>query len=201
MDAKQRSVEIVSERRLLDDFFKVDEAQLRHEKFGGGMTDTIRRLSFERGDSVAVLILDTDSDELVLVEQFRYPTYHKGPAWLVEVVAGVLESDEDPEATVRREVLEETGYSVHRVEHIATFYLSPGGSSERILLYFAEVNASDRVAEGGGKSEEGEDIRLVRLRRDKIDGALKEARFSDAKTIIALQWLQSQASMREANRD
>ena len=46
----KRKVEIISRKRVLDDFFKVDEAYLRFERFDGTMSEVVRRLNFERGD-------------------------------------------------------------------------------------------------------------------------------------------------------
>jgi ADP-ribose pyrophosphatase len=48
----------------------------------------------------------------------------------------MVDKNETPEAAIRREILEETGYNVEKLKHISTFYVSPGGSSERIMLLF-----------------------------------------------------------------
>ncbi len=191
MDTPERRVVVDSKKRIFKDFFWIEEAFVRYERFDGQMSESVRRLSFERGDAAAAVIEERETGDVLLVEQFRYPTFGKGPGWLVETVAGIVEDGEDPEVTVRREVLEETGFQVRDVELIATFYPSPGGSSERIFLYHVEVSASDRVAEGGGVGDEHEDIRLVRIVRNDLAEAITSQRFSDAKTIIGLQWLLS----------
>ena len=67
-----RKVKIEQTNRLLDDFFKVDEAFLQFEQFDGEMSPTVRRLNFERGDGVAALVLNADTDKLILVRQYRY---------------------------------------------------------------------------------------------------------------------------------
>jgi nudix-type nucleoside diphosphatase (YffH/AdpP family) len=180
--------------RILDDFFKVDEAHLRFEKFNGQMSRLVRRLNFERGDSVAALIFNPETRKLILVNQFRYPTCEKGPGWICEVVAGALEKDEEPEAAVRREAIEETGYSPTKLEHISTFYVSPGGSSERIILYYAEVSDKDKVGPGGGVATESEDIQLVTLTLDDALAQIADGRIIDAKTIVGLYWLQNKVN-------
>jgi nudix-type nucleoside diphosphatase (YffH/AdpP family) len=177
-------------KRLLDDFFKVEEAYLRYERFDGAMSPVVRRLNFERGDSVAALIYKPDIKRIVLVNQFKYPTYEKGPGWITEIMAGVIDEGEDPETAVRRELLEETGYGSCGLEHISTFYLSPGGSSERIILYYAEVQDS-KTASGGGLSEEGEDILNVELSIEDALAQIATGEIVDAKTIIAIQWLRN----------
>jgi ADP-ribose pyrophosphatase len=190
--SSSRRVQIEERSRLHDDFLSVDEAILRHERFDGSMSEPVRRLSLERGDAVAAVVLERESREVLLTEQFRYPTQAKGPGWVVEAAAGVVADGEDPESALRREILEELGYRVAELERIATFYVSPGGSSERVTLYFAEVSVADRVADGGGLDDEGEDIRMVRLPLHQIDEALETNRFVDAKTIIGLMWLQQE---------
>ena len=185
-----KRVRVEQKKRIFDDFFKVDEALVRYEKFDGQMSESVRRLNFERGDAVAVLIFNRETRRMILVNQFRYPTYEKGDGWIVEVVAGILGKGEAPEEAVRREVLEETGYRVGEVISIFTFYPSPGGSSERIFLYYAEVENSDRVSGGGGLSSEHEDIEVMDYSLSEIRGALENKKIIDAKTIIALMWFE-----------
>ena len=185
-----RKVIIDHTRRILDDFFKVDEGYLRYERFDGTMSPVVRRLNFERGDSVAALIYKPITKRIVLVNQFKYPTYKKGPGWITETMAEMIDEGEDPQTAVRREILEETGYDLRTLEHISTFYLSPGGSSERIVLYYAEVD-DRKITEGGGIAAEGEDILNVEL---SIEDALKQinsGEIADAKTIIAILWLRN----------
>lgn len=184
-----RRVIVERKRRLLDDFFKVDEAYLSFERFDGRMSPRVRRLSFERGDAVAGVLVDRGADCVVLGEQFRYPTHDKGPGWILEAVAGMIERDESPEETLRREVQEELGYTLERVEPLCTFYLSPGGSSERVFLYYGEVSRSSRIGDGGGVAAEHEDIRVVELPLRELDDALRAGRILDAKTLVGLLWL------------
>src|SRR5262245_8641452 len=77
-----RRVEVRNRRRLLDDFFKVDEAEVSFERFDGSMTPPVRRLVFERGDSVAAVVFDRDAKRLLLTEQFCFPMFDMGSGWL-----------------------------------------------------------------------------------------------------------------------
>ncbi len=195
-----RNVEIQSKRTVFDDKFKIDEATLRFQKFNGQMSDTVRRLVFERGDSAAALLFNKDTQKAMLIEQFRYPAYEKGPGWIREVVAGVIDQNEQPEETIRREIREEIGYEVREpLTHIATFYVSPGGTSERNMLYFAEVSNADRVSAGGGKVSEHEDIELVEMTLPELWQALDNGDIVDAKTLIAVQWLRNRVNNNTTN--
>ena len=102
----------------------------------------------------------------------------------------MVKPGEEPEAAMRREILEETGYQVRELKYIGKFYLSPGGSSERIFLYYAEVGESDRVEAGGGAAGEHEDIRLVEYSKEEIERVLDRREIVDAKTLVAVQWWQ-----------
>jgi nudix-type nucleoside diphosphatase (YffH/AdpP family) len=181
-----KRVDVRGKRRLLDDFFKVDEVTASVERFDGTMSEPRRLLVFERGDSVAALVWLEDAEKLLFTEQFRLPTLEKGPGWLLEIAAGMVDRGEAPDAAIRREIEEELGYRVEGVQAIAHFYVSPGGSSERIWLYSVDAREPTRVSSGGGIGDE--DVRVVRMTADEAREALAAGRFVDAKTIVALQW-------------
>ncbi|MCP5103694.1 MAG: NUDIX domain-containing protein [bacterium] len=188
----KKKVEIKEKTRVFDDFFKIDEVFLSHERFDGTMSPVMRRLSFERGDSAAALVWNRESKTVILTNQFRYPTYEKNSGWLIEVVAGVVDRDEPPDQCIRREILEETGYDSKFIKHINTFFVSPGGTSERIILYYAEVTGSDKVSGGGGLESEHEDIQVLEYAWPELEELLEAGQIIDAKTIIALMWFQKE---------
>lgn len=187
-----KKVTLLSQKRVFDGFFKIDEAHLQHELFKGGMSPELTRLNFNRGDSAAVVLHDPLSDTIILTEQFRYPTYTKNHGWVLEIPAGSIEADEiaDPTLTLRRELLEEIGYSVTRFRKIASFFVSPGGTSERIHLFYAAITPKDKVTAGGGVVSEGEDVRMVSMGVQEALDKITSGAIMDAKTIIGLQWLQ-----------
>ena len=187
-------VEIVSRVRILDGFFKIDEVEFRHQRADCSMSPVLKRVSLDRGDGVAVVVHNTEADTVVLVRQFRYSTYVKGPGWMLELAAGVIETDQSPEQTMQREVLEETGYRVGESEFIGSYYLTPGGSSERILLCYCQVATADRLQTGGGLEEEGEDIETVELPLSDVWDRLDNGEIVDAKTAIGLHWLRNRLS-------
>jgi len=180
-----KKVEIHQRRRLLDDFFRIDELTLSHELLDGRMSRPLRRLVLERGDAVAVLLYRPADQRVVLVRQFRAPIGD----WLLEVVAGIPEPGEEPAAAGRREALEETGYQVEALAPIGAIFTTPGGSSELIHLYYAQVEEGRRLAPGGGCVEEDEDIEVVELGLEEVWALLDQGRIGDAKTLIALNWL------------
>jgi ADP-ribose pyrophosphatase len=187
-----RRVEIINKTRAYDKYiFRIDEVTLRYETYAGAMKE-VTRLNLDRGDSAAALVHNRDRNTLLFTEQFRYSTYEKGPGWLLELPAGIVEDGEDPRITILRELEEEIGYRSSGLHLIATFYVSPGGTSERIHLYYIMVNDSDKVTDGGGLEHEGEDIRLVELPVAEIFRRMDHGEINDAKTLIGLQWLRLQ---------
>ena len=186
-------VEKAAPLRVYDGFFKIDKYNVRHELFSGSMGGEQTIEVFERGDAVAALLFDPIAEEVILVNQFRLPTMVRGAGtgWLIETAAGMIQPGESPEACLRREVIEEVGYQLTELSEIARFFSSPGGTSERIYLYYAEIRTADKVGEGGGKPFEGEDIRIERLKLETFFQKLLNREFEDPKLIIAGQWLKS----------
>ncbi|MFZ1107687.1 MAG: NUDIX domain-containing protein [Rhodomicrobium sp.] len=202
-------VEIVNPRRLLDAFFKVDEYTVSHERFDGAMSEPRPILVFERGDAVAALLYDPERRVVITVHQFRLPTREKGQGrgWLIEAVAGMIPTDESgkpvetPMQTLIREVREETGYQLTRATAVARFFSSPGGSTELIYLYYAEVRKVDKKAEGGGLATDGEDIEIVEYPIEDFFARLTRGEFEDPKLIVAGQWLMAQRGALRAEFD
>jgi len=187
-----KKVSIEQKKYIFEDIFKIEEAHLRFEKFNGEMTDPVRRISLERGDSVAVVILNLTTNKIILVSQFRYPSYNNGQGWLIETIAGMVDPGESPEETARREVEEEIGLNISTLEFISTFYLSPGGSSERIHLFYSEVSGENAKYKGtGGLISEGEDIKAEELSLEEALGKVRSGEIMDAKTIIGIYWLEN----------
>jgi nudix-type nucleoside diphosphatase (YffH/AdpP family) len=193
-----RKAVIERQRRVFDDdFLKVDELFVAHEQIDGKLAPAQRRLVYERGDAAAVLIFNAERVAVVLVEQFRVPALvgrrrddpQTADGWMVETIAGTIDAGETPEAAAIRETREETGYQLQRVELIGKFFSSPGGMSERIFLYFAEVSDADRSGQGGGI--DGEDMRVVHMATEELFGRLQRGTIDDAKLCLAAYWLKS----------
>ena len=192
-----RAAAITQRRRLFDDFFKIDELMVAHQKNDGTTSSVQRRLVFERGDSVAVLLFNRDRNTIVLVEQFKVPALvarrRDEPittdGWLVETLAGMIDAGETPQTAAIRETLEETGYRIATPELIGRFFASPGGTSERVFLYFAEVGDTDRVSAGGGI--EDEDVKVLEVGLDQTFEQLAGGLIEDPKLAIAAYWLQN----------
>jgi ADP-ribose pyrophosphatase len=194
---KPTRVELGTPSPRFKGFFSLDEYPVRFERFDGSMSEEQKLLVFERGDAVAALVYDTEEQEVLLTDQFRLPVHlrktaegerHKG--WLLEVPAGMIREGEKGRETMARELVEEIGLrvQVEEIEQLFRFFVSPGGTTEQITLYFVQVRRALSVG-GGGNVAEGEDIGSVRVPVDELFARLDRGELEDAKTIIAALWL------------
>jgi len=194
MAAKKRRADVRSKTTVFKGRYKIDEYVFDFDRCAGkGRLTDVVRLVFERGDSAAALIHDIDRDVIVLAEQFRIATQEKGPGYIVEAIAGSVEDDEDPEACIRREMMEEVGYRAGDLTFVSNGYVSPGSSSERIFLYYAPVRTKDLVdPKASGLAAEKEDVRRVEFTREAFLAKIDKAGFADAKVMQLGFWLKAQ---------
>ncbi len=176
-------------------FFTLEKSRLQFEKQDGSLSKQVVRENFYRGDSVAALVYDLKEKLILLVRQFRYPVYTVEPekAWMLELVAGSCGRYENPVDTMTRELNEEVHIDVDRasLQRFASFFVSPGGTSERIYLYGCETDLANYKHEHGGLEDENEDIEIVLMGFKETFLLLDNNTIFDAKTIIALQHLKS----------
>ena len=128
----------------------------------------------EHPGSVAIVAVDLE-ERVTLVRQPREPARKK----LLELPAGTLEEGEDPLATARRELEEETGQSGGEWRELAAFYTTPGFCRERMYLFVAEG-----VDSGEARQEADEEIEFVAVPVAELRTLVRE--LEDAKTIAGL---------------
>lgn len=73
----------------------------------------------------------TEDNKLIMVRQYR----HAADIVSLEIPGGVIDGDELPEDAIRRELLEETGYSFKSAELIATLYANPATANNVTYTY------------------------------------------------------------------
>ncbi|EIV8645447.1 ADP-ribose diphosphatase [Vibrio parahaemolyticus] len=184
-----RDVEIISKESVFEGFFKMVKYRFKHKLFAGGWSDVVEREMFERGHAAAMLPYDPKTDQVVIIEQIRVGALEHEHPWQLEIVAGMIDRDESAEEVIRREAEEEAGITVGRVASVTSYYPSSGGCSEKLDVFVGEVDASK--AHGiHGLDYEDEDIRVHVLSREQAYQWVKDGRFENGASIIALQWLQ-----------
>lgn len=185
----KKQFEIVQKEIVYQGFFRMLKYHFKHTRYAGGWSGTINREVFERGNCVAVLLYDPNTDQVVLIEQFRAGALQRPDrVWLVEIVAGAIEEGETAEEVAYRESIEEAGCEIEQLIEISQFYTTPGGSSERLTLYCGKV---DSTQAGGihGLDHEDEDILVRVVTFDEAYRMLEDGDIESAIPIIAIQWL------------
>ncbi|SQI45334.1 ADP-ribose pyrophosphatase [Serratia plymuthica] len=185
----KNDVEIIARETLYRGFFSLNLYRFRHRLFNGDMSPEVKREIFERGHAAVLLPYDPVRDEVVLIEQLRIAAIDTSSSpWLLEMVAGMIETGENVEDVCRREAQEEAGVEVGRCKPVLSYLASPGGTSERLSIMVGEVDAT--TAEGiHGLEEEHEDIRVHVVSREQAYRWVEEGAIDNAASVIALQWL------------
>jgi len=127
------------------------------------------------GASAALPILN--QEEVILVKQYRYCVKES----LFEIPAGIIEPNEAPEQTIKRELEEEIGYTSDSFESILTYYSSPGFTNEKLYLFTAK-----RLRKKFGKQDEDEFTEPVVVKIQDAIKMIKRGEIKDGKTIIAI---------------
>lgn len=166
---------------------------LRRVDFGyrdrHGTWSSHQREAYDRGNGATILLIDWSRRTVLLTRQFRIPAYLNGhvDGMLIETAAGLLDQD-DAATAIRREAIEETGYNVRKVTPLFELFMSPGSVTERVAFFVGEYTTEDRVGQGGGLVEEGEDIEVIEVDLDEALHYVDDGRIVDGKTVLLLQW-------------
>ena len=116
-------------------------------------------------DSVAILLYHKTKDSFVLVKQFRPPVYvcDNNHEFTYELCAGIIDKESSIEQIAKEEIDEECGYDVQveKIEKITSFFTNVGVSGAKQHLFFAILDESMKIHEGGGIHTES--IELVYL--------------------------------------
>lgn len=160
---------------------QVDEVELPNGK-------TSKREIVKHPGAVAILAL-TEENKIILVDQYRKPMERA----LVEIPAGKLEPGEKPELTAVRELEEETGYECEKLDHLISFYTSPGFADELVHLYLATGLTKK---ENPKSADEDEFVELIEVDLDEAVQLVNEQKIYDAKTAYAIQYLQLKEALK-----
>jgi nudix-type nucleoside diphosphatase (YffH/AdpP family) len=144
---------------------------------------------YDRGNGATILLYNKSKKTIILIKQFRLPTYLNGNAtgMLIETCAGMVEQ-ENTEACIKRETEEETGFQINKVEKLFEAYMSPGALTEIIHFFKAEYTSEMKISQGGGLASEQENIEVIELPFDHAYKMIATGEIKDAKTILLLQY-------------
>lgn len=148
---------------------RVDEVMLSNGK------KTTREI-VEHSGAVAIIPI-VDKDRIFLVKQFRKPIERE----LIELPAGKLEGEENPEECAIRELEEEIGYKAGKIKNLITIYTSPGFANEIIHIYVAWDLKKTKV-----NRDEDEFMDIIEVNFQEVIKMIHDGQIMDAKTIAGI---------------
>ena len=189
MNPKVKNVEKIL---LSDNWYTLNKVVFDYQNRDGSWSSQARE-SYDRGNGATVLLYNREKQTVILIRQFRMPSYLNGNSdgLLIETCAGLLDGD-DPETCVLKEADEESGIRPRKAEKVFESYMSPGAVTEIIHFYVAEYTDADRVGPGGGLDSEQEDIEVLEVPFEKALEMVSDGTIRDAKTIMLLQYAKLQ---------
>lgn len=179
------SIKILKEKEEKTGIFKIVHSEIEHTISSDKKVE-YNRSKVEREDAVAVLIRNIDTQKFIFVRQYRYPVSGKTNPMMLEIVAGRIEKKDSPEETAKREVEEEIGYKLEKLTHLISYFTSPGYSSEKIHVFFANVEEKNKISSGGGLKEENEFLQIEEYDSNQVVEMMKNEKIQDGKTLMAL---------------
>ena len=172
---------------LSHDWFLLQKTTFDYRRSDGSWQRPTRE-TYDRGHGATILLYNRERRTVVLVRQFRFPTWGEGhDGFLIEAAAGLLDRA-SPEERIKAEVEEETGYRVSEVRKVFEAFMSPGSVTERLYFFVAEYDAASRTGDGDGIAEEGEDIEVLEVPMAEAMAMVADGRIADGKTIMLLQY-------------
>jgi len=130
----------------------------------------------EHSGSVVIIPVD-EKGNVLLVRQYRHATGGD----LLELPAGTLDEDEDPEVCAAREIREETGMAAGNFTRLGDFYLAPGYSTEFMVVFLATELSHNPL-----DADEDEFLSVESIPIAKAIQMAERGEIPDAKSLAAL---------------
>jgi ADP-ribose pyrophosphatase len=130
-----------------------------------------------RHPGAVIVVPILDDGRIVMIRNYRITVER----WLVELCAGTIEHNDPPIQTAKRELIEETGFEAGKIEHLASFYTTPGLTDEMMHAFVA-----CDLKDVGQDLEDDEMIEVVKLTPGEAMGLISSGEMVDAKSMVAL---------------
>ena len=179
---------IINKINLHSGFYKMNKYEIMYQKHDGTWTDNLEREIFGGANVSALLPYDPIKDEIILLQQFRTGVISRyDDELLYEIVAGMIDENETPEESAKRECIEETGCIVKKIIPIQNYFPAPGSSESFYHVFLGEIDSIDGKKIMGLKSE-NEDILVQSFKVKDVREMLINKVITNGVTLIALQW-------------
>ncbi|WP_339700578.1 GDP-mannose pyrophosphatase NudK [Algoriphagus aquimarinus] len=187
-----KDIKLLKTEVLSDNWYTLRKITYGYTKKSGEVITQTREV-YDRGNGATILLYNQQQKTVILIRQFRLPTYTNGneTGMMIEACAGLLDKD-NAEDCIRRETEEETGYVVKDVKKVFEAYMSPGSVTEILYFFIAAYSKDMKVSEGGGVDHEEENIEVLEMPFDEALEMVSTGEIKDAKTIMLIQHLRLQ---------
>jgi len=158
---------------------KVINVDIDTVEFPNGRTGELEMVRHPGASAVVPFLTDPagDDPQLLLVRQFR----HAADGFVYEIPAGKLDGKEDPAVCAARELREETGCTAARMEHLCTFFTTPGFTDEKIHAFMAVD-----LTRGDTEQEQDEIMSLETVTLSRALEMIKTGEVNDAKSALSI---------------
>jgi ADP-ribose pyrophosphatase len=148
-------------------------------RFPDGSTGELEMIRHPGASAVVPFLSDPQSEDpqVLMIRQYRYAA----DGYLYEIPAGRLDKGEQPRDCAVRELKEETGCTADRMDHLLSFYTTPGFTDEKIHLFMATG-----LVAGETKHEADEFLDLEPMLLSRALEMVESGEIVDAKTALAL---------------
>jgi len=170
---------------------------IEYPKISNDQNTEVVRHVISKEDAVGVLLFDPHQQSFVLVKQLRWPAQlnlfpDQENGILPEVVAGNIDEGETPATAARREVMEETGYVIGEMALFGEYFASPGYSTEKLFLYYAEITPEIRARRVTPRLDTTEDLKVVEWSVEEAQEKMETGAILDMKSHLSFLWYFSQ---------
>ena len=161
---------------------KVINVDIDTVEFPNGSVGELEMVRHPGASAVVPFLTDPNGDDpqILLIKQFR----HAAESFIYEIPAGKLDGEEPPIECAHRELREETGCTASRMEHVYTFYTTPGFTDEKIHVFMASGLSRGEVAH-----EKDEFMTVETVTLSAALELVKKGELVDAKTALALLYV------------
>ena len=168
-----------SRRAYVGRVFNVDDDEVQ---LPNGATTRLEMVRHPGASAIVPFLPDPGGDDpqLLLIKQFRYAT----GGFIYEIPAGKLDRGEDPVDCAHRELREETGCTAGKLEHLYTFYTTPGFTDERIHAFLATDLKRGEASRG-----QDEVMTLETVTLSKALELIRTGELNDAKSALAILYV------------
>jgi GDP-mannose pyrophosphatase NudK len=183
-----KTIQIDDIKTLADEKGKLTRVTFRQRRRDGSWQQRKREV-YDNGNSATILPYDPERKTVLLTRQLRLPIWlQDGFERTIEACAGKLDG-EKAETRIVKEVEEELGYRIAKAERLFSLYVSPAAVAEKIEFFTCSYSPADKVSEGGGLADEGEDIEVIETTLEQASAMVASGEIIDAKTVILIQYL------------